>query len=182
MCLYPHVTQHAENCHHGPTRRVPAARVSSRAGGVFSLHLLADCSWYLELQLAFACWRHYQPCCAGAPGAAACCLLPVRHLPSSLASLPARPRPEWTPLPPSGPEAQLGYLPVAKSDVGGSFFLLLLVCYRFLSWVDVEYCQRLFYDVWDDHVVFPFEVRKHGEMQYWFSNLKFYKPLLIFKI
>ena len=146
---------------------------------VFNFQLLADCSWCLELQLAFVCWRHCQPCCVcllcscsvDIQGTAACWLLPARALPSSLASL----------LPP-GPEAWPSCFPVAESDAEGSFFLLLLVCCRFLSWVDVEYCQRLFYDVWDDLVVFPFEVCKYGEMQYWFSNLKFCKPILIFKI
>ena len=68
---------------------------------VFNFQLLADCSWCLELQLAFVCWRHCQPCCAcllcscsvDIQGTAACWLLPARALPSSLASLPARPRP-----------------------------------------------------------------------------------------
>lgn len=158
MCLYPHVHS-TQRTACGPTRRVPA-RVSSRGRGVFSLHLLADCSWCLELQLAFVIGSYQQ---RGRPALLhAACSQSGTSLPPCLTARPASARVDTSAS--FGSEAQLGYLLLLSLVLEEVLSTSAGFAHRFLSWVDVEYCQRLF------SMMF--------EMIMWFFLLKFVNTLV----
>jgi hypothetical protein len=51
-------------------------------------------------------------------------------------------------------------------------FLLFLLCSEPLSWRDAEFCQRLFFLYWDDHLIFFPLFCLCAVLHFWFANVE----------